>query len=61
MEDSVGLPVVNGFLVVELGSFKDAIKRFAQISEWKTHWCTQSVVQCCRERMQRTTRFLFGT
>ena len=24
----------------------------------RTHWCTQSVVQCCRDRLQRTTRFL---
>ena len=26
MEDFVGLPVVNGFLMVELGSFKDTMK-----------------------------------
>ena len=26
MEDSVGLPVVNGFQLVELGSFKDMTK-----------------------------------
>ena len=26
MEDSIGLPVVNGFLMVELGSFKDTMK-----------------------------------
>ena len=32
-----------------------------KISEWKTHGCTQSVVQCCRDRVQRTTRLLFGT
>ena len=27
----------------------------------KTHWCTQSVVQCCRDRVQRTTRFPLRT
>ena len=26
MEDSIGLPVVNGFQMVELGSFKDIMK-----------------------------------
>ena len=26
MEDSIGLPVVNGFQMVELGSFKDTMK-----------------------------------
>ena len=26
MEDSIGMPVVNGFLMVELGSFKDTTK-----------------------------------
>ena len=26
MEDSIGLPVVNGFVMVELGSFKDTMK-----------------------------------
>ena len=26
MEDSIGLPVVSGFLTVELGSFKDTMK-----------------------------------
>ena len=26
-----------------------------------THWCTQSFVQCCRNRVQRTTRFLLRT
>ena len=26
MEDSIGLPVVNGFLKVTLGSFKDTMK-----------------------------------
>ena len=30
-------------------------KRIAQISECKTHWCTQSVVQCCRDRDQIST------
>ena len=38
---------------VELGSF-------VQISERKTHRCTQSVVQCWRNRVQKTTRFLLG-
>ena len=28
-------------------------KWFAQISEWKTHWCTQSVVQRCRDRVAK--------
>ena len=27
MEDSIGLPVVNGFLMVELGNFKDTLLR----------------------------------
>ena len=36
-------------------------KSFAQISEWKTHRCTPSVVQCCRDRVQRTTRLHFET
>ena len=33
-------------------------KLIAQRSEWKAHWCTQSFVPCCRDRVQRTTRFL---
>ena len=33
-------------------------KRIAQISEWKTRWCTQGIVQCCRDGVQRTTIFL---
>ena len=28
-------------------------KRIAQISEWKTHWCTESVVQWCRNHVQK--------
>ena len=28
-----------------------------QISESKTHWCSQSFVQCGTDRVQRTTRF----
>ena len=36
-------------------------KRIVSISERKTCWCAQSVVQCCRDRVQRTTTFLFGT
>ena len=39
-------------------------KWFTQISEWKTHGCTPSVVhRCvsiCTSRLQRTTRLLFG-
>ena len=31
------------------------------ISERKTHWLAQSVVQCRRNCVQRTTRFLRGT
>ena len=62
MEDSIGLPVSNGSQMVEVGNSKDLMKNgFAQISEWKAHWCTQSVVQCCRDRVQRTTRFLLGS
>ena len=36
-------------------------KRFAPISERKTCGWTQSVVQYCRDRVQRTTRFPLGT
>ena len=59
MQDSIGLPVANGFLTEEAWQFQGyGEKRIAQISEWKTHWCAQGVVQCCRDRVQRTTRFL---
>ena len=44
-----------------LGFSRILRKRFAQISERKTHWCAQGVVQCCRDRVQRTTRFQSGT
>ena len=57
-DDSIGLLVVNGFLMVELGSFKDQIKTDCLFT-WKTHRCTQSVVQRCRDRVQRTG-FLSG-
>ena len=49
MEDSIGLLVVNGFQMVELGSFMDTMKTDAQISKWKTHWCTQ-----CSAVLQRS-------
>ena len=48
----------SGEWVPDDGAWQSRWKRFAQISEWKTHWCTQSVVQRCRDRVQRTTRFL---
>ena len=56
MEDSM-----TGSQMVKLGNFKDTTKRFAQISEWKTHGCTPSFVQCCGDRVQRTTRLLCET
>ena len=60
-EDSIEQPVVNGFLMVELGNSKDTTKTGASISERKTHWCTQGVVQCCRDCSRGKTIFLLGT
>ena len=57
MEDSIGLQVVNGLVMVEFGNSQKRRKRIAQILEWKFHQCTRSFVQCCRNRVQRTTRF----
>ena len=44
MEDSIGLPVVNGFLMVELGSFKDTMKTVCS-----DLWMEDSLVHtmCC--------------
>ena len=54
MEDPVGLLVVNGFMNGGAWQFQGYDEeRFAQISEWKTHWCTQSVVQRCRDCVQK--------
>ena len=51
MEDSIGLPMVNGFLMVELGNFQDTMNTVCpDLCEWKTHGCTQSVAQCGRNR-----------
>ena len=53
MEDSIVLLVVNGFLMVDLGIPRIRRKRITKISEWKTHWFTQSFVQCNRNRFSK--------
>ena len=60
-EDSIGLPVVNGFLMVELGNSKDTTKTDCSdlwMEDSLVH--THSVVQCWRNCVQKTWRFLFG-
>ena len=48
--------------MVELGNFKATMKIWlVPISEWKTHGCAQSFVQCGRYRLSRASRFLVGT
>ena len=58
-----------GSQMVKLGNFKNTMKMFYQIPEWKINGCTRSVVQhcistsitSCGDRVQRTTRLLCET
>ena len=62
MEDSVGLPVVNGLLMVQLGNSKDTLKNgLLRSLNGRLTGVHKGVVQRCRDRVQRTTRFLSGT
>ena len=58
MEDSIGRPVVNGILMVELGNSRIRRKWIASISERKALWSTQSSVHCGRDRSRGKTGFL---